>query len=134
MATGQQVTPPRKYWVGVFLAAAFVLFGLLAVLGILARDPTETRAQLGFSPNLYFWLLLIPAIFGEIVGVVGLFLRRTWATLGFGLSVVFTVLYYSYVLPVTGWKGPLAGPIVITALHIVLLWFAVVANVRRREA
>jgi uncharacterized membrane protein len=110
----------------VSLSTAFVLFGLVATLGIIVRDPAVINAQLGFSPNPVFWLLLGVAILGEVVGVLGLFMRRTWSTPGFGLSVVFTVLYYAYALSKNGWKGPI-GPVVITILHVVLLWFAVTA-------
>lgn len=130
MAIGEPIRPPRKYWVGTSLAAVFVLFGLVAMLGVIVQDPAVINAQLGFSPDLPFWLLLGVAIAGEVTGVFGLLMRRTWAWPAFGLSVVFTVLYYAYVLPKSGWTGPLAGPVVITILHAVLLWFAVVSTRR----
>ena len=126
MPTGELIKPPRKYWIGVCLAAAFVLFGLVATLGIAVRDPATINAQLGFTPDLPFWLLLGVAIFGEIAGIFGLFMRRAWATPPFGLSVIFTLLYYAYVLTKNGWQSPV-GPIIITLLHVVLLWFAVVS-------
>jgi hypothetical protein len=137
MATEETLKPPRKYWVGTAMSAAFVLFGLVAVLGILFQDPAVINAQLGITPNILFWLLLGAAILGEVGGVLGLFMRRAWATPAFGLSVVFTFMYYGYVLSENGWKGPYAGPVVITALHVALLWFAVVSArrgwVRRYE-
>lgn len=126
MATEETLKPPRKYWVGTALSAAFVLFGLVALLGIIFEDPAVVRAQFGISPNVWFWLFLGVAILGEVWGVLGLFMRRKFAVLAFGLSLVFTLLYYGYVLSKNGWQG-LVGPVVIALLHVALLWFAVVA-------
>ena len=127
-----QDTPraPPKYWVGVALASAFVLFGLLATLGIYMRGDEQNTALLGTAPDSIFWLFLAIAILGEVVGVLGLLARRTWATLGFGLSVIFTVLFYAYVLTKSGWTSSLIGPIVITLLHVALLWFAFASGSR----
>jgi hypothetical protein len=35
MAT-EEPSPPGKYWIGASLAAVFVLFGLIATLGVIA--------------------------------------------------------------------------------------------------
>ncbi|MEO8306969.1 MAG: hypothetical protein ABI616_02890 [Pseudomonadota bacterium] len=129
MVTEYLTKPPRKYWVGVSLASAFVLSGIVATLGIIFRPAAETTAQLGLSPDLIFWLLLGVAIVGEVGGILGLVLRRTWATSFFGLSLLFTPLFYAYVL-VKGTGGSIIGPVIITALHAALLWFSIVAGRR----
>ena len=130
MAIEASPKPPRKYWIGVALSAAFVLFGLVATLGIISRAPAENVALLGFTPDLPFWLLLGAAILGEVIGVLGLLRRRTWATTGFAFSVLYTVMYYMYVLHKGGWRGPLVGPAVITAVHALVLWFSIASGRR----
>ncbi|MEO8313577.1 MAG: hypothetical protein ABI645_02180 [Pseudomonadota bacterium] len=129
MAPEYLTKPPRKYWVGVSLASAVVLFGIVATLGIILRPAAEIAAQLGLSPDLIFWLLLGVAIVGEVVGILGLVLRRTWATPFFGLSLILTPMFYAYVL-VKGSGGSIIGPGVITMLHAALLWFSIVAGRR----
>lgn len=129
MTTPYLTKPPRRYWVGVSLSSAFVLFGIVATLGIIFRPAAETVAQMGMSPDLIFWVLLGVAIVGEVGGILGLVLRRTWATPFFGLSLFFTPLFYGYVLA-KGAGGSIVGPVVITALHAALLWFSIVAGRR----
>ena len=130
MAIEDTLGAPRRYWVGVALAAAFVLFGLVATLGIYMRGDAQNAAMLGSAPDFAFWLLLAIAILGEVIGVLGLLARRTWTTPGFGLSAVFTVLFYAYVLHKSDWAGSVIGPLVITVIHLVLVWFAVASSKR----
>lgn len=121
---------PRGYWVGVVLAGVFALFGLTAIVAAMVVGTAGMQQQMGFTPGMAFWALLVFAILTELIGVLGLVRRRRWAIPAFALSLFLTGLFYGYLIRGAGQAASLAGPVVITGAHAVLLWFAVYSSKR----
>jgi hypothetical protein len=82
------------------------------------------------------WLFVVyaVAVFGGLVGTIGLLMRKTWSTIALGLSLAAIVIQFGYTLLVMdaigllGASAALPFPITIFAIAVLLLWFSLRAK------
>ncbi len=126
---------PTRFWV---IAVAALLWNLLGTVMFvqqvimtpeaLAALPEAERAMREAAPgwiNIAFGV----AVFGGVLGAIGLLLKSRWAVLMFGLSLVGLVVQLASVYALTpAWQatGPagVAMPIVLVLIAIFLWWYA----------
>ena len=135
MTTVTAASRPVSYWVIAVLALLWNLLGvamfcmtLAATPEQLASMPVEQRRILDATPG---WMQVAygVAVFGGVLGAIGLLLRRRWAATFFLLSLVGLVVQtLGAFLSTPAWEvlGPagLVMPIVLLAIALFLLSYA----------
>lgn len=135
MTTVTAASRPVSYWVIAVLALLWNLLGvamfcmtLAATPEQLAAMPVEQRRILDATPG---WMQVAygVAVFGGVLGAIGLLLRRRWAATFFLLSLVGLVVQtLGAFLSTPAWEvlGPagLVMPIVLLAIALFLLSYA----------
>jgi len=135
MTTAIAASRPTSYWVIAVLALLWNLLGvamfcmtLMATPEQLAAMPAEQRRILDATPG---WMQVAygVAVFGGVLGAIGLLLRRRWAATMFLLSLVGLVVQVLAAFLVTpAWEvlGPagLVMPIVLLAIAMFLLSYS----------
>lgn len=127
---------PTWYWIVSALALVWMLFGVLAWLADVTMDEsalaqmTEAQRQLYTSRPQWLFVVYAIAIFSGLVGAIGLLMRKSWAIPAFAVSLVAIIVQFGYTflvmdtLEVLGAAAALPFPIVIFAIGVLLLWFA----------
>jgi len=135
MTTVIAASRPVSYWVIAVLALLWNLLGvamfcitLLATPEQLAAMPVEQRRILDATPG---WMQVAygVAVFGGVLGAIGLLLRRRWAATFFLLSLVgLVVQVLGAFLATPAWEvlGPsgLVMPIVLLVIALFLLSYS----------
>lgn len=135
MSTAIASPRPLSYWVIAVLALLWNLLGVLmfcmtlaATPGQIAAMPPEQQRILEATPG---WMQVAygVAVFGGVLGAIGLLLRRRWAATFFLLSLVGLVVQMLGAFLVTpAWEvlGPagLIMPIVLLAIALFLLSYS----------
>ena len=135
MSTAIASPRPLSYWVISVLALLWNLLGVLmfcmtlaATPGQIAAMPPEQQRILEATPG---WMQVAygVAVFGGVLGAIGLLLRRRWAATFFLLSLVGLVVQMLGAFLVTpAWEvlGPagLIMPIVLLAIALFLLSYS----------
>lgn len=127
---------PTWYWIVSALALVWMLFGVLAWLADVTMDEsalaqmTEAQRQLYTSRPQWLFVVYAIAIFSGLVGAIGLLMRKLWVIPAFAVSLVAIIVQFGYTflvmdtLEVLGAAAALPFPIVIFAIGVLLLWFA----------
>jgi hypothetical protein len=133
---------PAWFWAVSVLALLWMLVGLLALAMDFMTDEaalaqmTEAQRQLHTTRPQWVFVVYAVAIFSGLAGAIGLLLRRGWAVPALALSLVAVIVQFGYVflvmdaIAVMGAAQALPFPLMIFALALLWLWFAVIA--RRR--
>lgn len=141
MAGGFWVRPPLWYWLVALLALAWSFAGIFAYVSqvgmdaaALARLPAAQRDIWGMTPP---WVLgaYAVAVGGNLIGSLGLILRRRWSRPFFVLGLIGTVLQFGWTFTATPiWRtvGPSATIFPVLILLIGLLLIGVSGKARRR--
>lgn len=134
---------PKGYWIVAILAVVWMLFGVLAWVMDLMTDEaalaelSEAQRQLYASRPEWLFIVYAIAIFSGLVGAIGLLMRKGWAITAFGISLAAVIVQFGYTflamdaIRLLGATSALPFPIVIFAIGVFLLWFAV--HSRRRN-
>jgi len=133
--------PPYWYWLVSGLALLWMLFGTMAWVFDLMTDETTVAGMSEAQRQLYAarpqWLFAVYglAILSGLAGALGLVLRKGWAVPAFAVSLAAIVLQFGYtflVMDAIGLLGLAAVPfpLLIFAIGVFLVWFAVEARKR----
>ena len=134
--------PPTSYWVVSGLAVLWMLFGVMAWVMDLMTDEATVAGLSDAQRQLYAarpqWLFVVYgiAIFSGLGGAIGLLLRKSWATLLFGLSLAAVVVQFGYTfialhaVELLGAAAAVPFPLVIFLIGVALLWFSRRARAR----
>lgn len=136
--TQSMAKPPRSYWVVSGLALVWMLIGVLAwiadlMMNAALADWTEAQRQLyEMRPQWLFWVYAI-AVFSGLFGAIALLLRKAWSIPLFVLSLVAIIVQFGYTFLVMKaaellGAGAAAFPLLIFAIGVFLLWFALRAK------
>lgn len=142
MNTTIAVKPAGWFWVVAVLALLWNGLGVMAFV----MQVTMTREALDALPeaerllyeNLPLWVLIAfaVAVFGGLLGAIGLLLRKAWARTLFIVSFIGLMVQATYnfllsdTFEVMG-SGAMVMPIVVIVIAVFLIWFASMA--RRRH-
>jgi hypothetical protein len=128
--------PPTWYWVVSGLAVLWMLFGVMAWVMDLRTDEaalaelSEAQRQLYTARPQWLFAVYGVAIFSGLAGAIGLLLRKSWASMLFGLSLAAIVVQFGYTflamhaVEVLGAAAAIPFPLVIFLIGVALLWFA----------
>jgi len=121
--------PPIWYWV---IAVIALIWNGLGVDGYLGQAyNTEryrsayTQEQLDLAASMPSWVMgaFAIAVFGAIIGVIALFLRKKWATTFFAISLIAVIAQMGFTL-IKGHTDFLGMTISIIVFAIFLFWFS----------
>lgn len=133
---------PSWYWAVSVLALLWTLMGvasyLMQVYGAGAGlQPGMSEAQRTLDASMPAWVTgaFALAVFGGLLGSIGLLLRKRWARSLFILSLVAALAQFGWVLVVSDalallGKQAAVFPIVILFVCVALVWFAHYADKR----
>ena len=128
--------PPTWYWVVSGLAVLWMLFGVMAWVMDLMTDEaglaemSEAQRQLYAARPQWVFVVYGVAIFSGLAGAVGLLLRKSWASMLFGVSLAAIIVQFGYMflgmhaVQVLGAAAAIPFPLVIFVIGVTLLWFA----------
>jgi hypothetical protein len=128
--------PPTWYWVVSGLAVLWMLFGVMAWVMDLMTDEaslaelSEAQRQLYAARPQWLFVVYGVAIFSGLAGALGLLLRKSWASMLFGVSLAAVVVQFGYTflgmhaVQVLGAAAAIPFPLVIFLIGVALLWFA----------
>jgi hypothetical protein len=134
------IKPPTWYWVVSVLALIWMLFGVFAWTMDFLMDEAALAQMTDAQRQLYSvrpqWLFIVYAIaiFSGLAGAIGLVMRKAWAIPAFWISLIAIIIQFGYTLLVMdairllGAAAALPFPIVIFAIGVALLWFAIRAK------
>ena len=136
METAASVGPPRSHRVISILAIVWMLLGVVAWTLDLMTDEQSVAQMSEAQRQLYAarppWLFAVygVAIFGGLLGAVGLLMRKSWAVALLALSLVAVVIQFGYTflamdaIRLLGAGAALPFPLVIFGIGVALLWYA----------
>jgi hypothetical protein len=128
--------PPTWYWVVSGLAVLWMLFGVTAWVMDLMTDEaglaelSEAQRQLYTARPQWLFAVYGVAIFSGLAGAIGLLLRKSWASMLFGLSLAAIIVQFGYTffamraVAVLGAAAAIPFPLVIFLIGVALLWFS----------
>jgi hypothetical protein len=128
--------PPTWYWVVSGLAVLWMLFGVMAWVMDLMTDEaglaklSEAQRQLYAARPQWLFVVYGVAIFSGLAGAIGLLLRKSWASMLFGVSLAAIIVQFGYTflgmhaVQVLGAAAAIPFPLVIFLIGVALLWFA----------
>lgn len=128
--------PPAWYWIVAALAFLWEATGCYFYLTQVTMGPAElarlpaAQAEMFGGMAAWQWAAYAIAVWVGVIGAVGLFLRRRWASLGFWVSLIAAAIQYGYTIFATRLlelmpaREALPLPILIVVLGLVFLWFA----------
>ncbi len=134
--------PPRWYWIVAALALVWMAFGVMAFIMDPLTDEaalaemSEAQRELFLARPTWLFTVYGVSVFSGLAGAIGLLMRRGWAVTAFGLSLVFVIIQFVYVLFVMDAIGRIGAaeavpfPILIFTIGAVLLWFSLRAKRR----
>jgi hypothetical protein len=130
---------PKSYWIISILALVWMLFGVMAWVmdlmlddAALAKMSEPQRHLYEIRPQWLFGVYAV-AIFTGLAGAVGLLMRKGWAITAFAVSLVAIIVQFGYTFFIMNALEALGAaaaifPLVIFAIGIFLLWFAMRAR------
>lgn len=142
METKPASKPPTSFWVVSGIAVIWMLFGVMAWVMDLRMDDaalaqmSDAQRQVYASRPQWLFAVYAIAVFGGLIGAIGLLLRRQWSIAFLAISLVAIVVQFGYTFVVMdtikllGAGVALPFPIVIFAIGAFLLWFARRAKAR----
>ncbi|MDQ3139124.1 MAG: hypothetical protein M3Q15_00145 [Pseudomonadota bacterium] len=126
---------PTWFWVVAIAALLWNLLGVTAYLMQVYDHPAAsegmTEAQRQLKADMPAWVMgaYAIAVFGGAIGALGLLLRKSWAKIAFGISLLAVLAQQAWVfllsdaMAVMDSNGPvLSLAVIVVALS--LLWFA----------
>jgi hypothetical protein len=128
--------PPTWYWVVAGIAVLWMLFGVMAWVMDLMTDEaglaelSEAQRQLYAARPQWLFAVYGVAIFSGLGGAIGLLLRKSWASMLFGVSLAAIIVQFGYTflamhaVEVLGAAAAIPFPLVIFLIGVALLWFA----------
>ena len=128
--------PPTWYWVVSGLALLWMLFGVMAWVMDLMTDEaalaelSEAQRQLYAARPQWLFVVYGVAIFSGLAGSIGLLLRKSWASMLFGVSLAAIIVQFGYTfigmhaVQVLGAAAAIPFPLVIFPIGVALLWFS----------
>lgn len=128
--------PPTWYWIVSGLAVLWMVFGVMAWAMDLMTDEaslaelSEAQRQLYAARPQWLFAVYGVAIFSGLAGAIGLLLRKSWASMLFGLSLAAIVVQFGYTffamhaVQLLGAAVAIPFPLVIFLIGVGLLWFA----------
>lgn len=134
--TTAAIKPPTWYWVVSGLAVLWMLFGVMAWVMDLMTDEaslaelSEAQRQLFAARPQWLFVVYGVAIFSGLAGAIGLLLRKSWASMLFGLSLAAIIIQFGYTfiamraVELLGAAAAIPFPLVIFLIGVALLWFA----------
>lgn len=134
--TAATTKPPTWYWVVSGIAVLWMLFGVMAWVMDLMTDEagmaefSEAQRQLYAARPQWLFAVYGVAIFSGLAGAIGLLLRKSWASMLFGLSLAAVVVQFGYTffamhaVEVLGAAAAIPFPLVIFLIGVALVWFA----------
>ncbi len=128
-------TVPRWYWVIAALALLWNLLGCFFLgIELFAQEQmmqAMTEPQKEWARSIPDWIYFVygVAVLTGVAGSIGLFLRKSWATLMFAISLVAVIVQMVYTMIIGGGlqaMGPsgLVMPALVIAIAAALLWFS----------
>ena len=91
---------------------------------------SEAQRQLYAARPQWLFAVYGVAIFSGLAGAIGLLLRKSWASMLFGLSLAAIIVQFGYTsiamhaVEVLGAAAAIPFPLVIFLIGVALLWFA----------
>ena len=134
--TTTAIKPPTWYWVVAGIAVLWMLFGVMAWVMDLMTDEaglaelSEAQRQLYAARPQWLFVVYGVAIFSGLAGAIGLLLRKSWASMLFGVSLAAIIVQFGYTflgmhaLQVLGAAAAVPFPLVIFLIGVALLWIA----------
>ncbi len=134
--TTAAIKPPTWYWVVSGLAVLWMLFGVMAWVMDLMTDEaslaelSEAQRQLFAARPQWLFVVYGVAIFSGLAGAIGLLLRKSWASMLFGLSLAAIIIQFGYTffamraVELLGAAAAIPFPLVIFLIGVALVWFA----------
>lgn len=131
----QSIQVPTWYWVAAVIFLLWNLMGLVSFLSLTIMKDQMMEALPLAEQELYnsfpFWTYIVFAIavFGGIIGCIGLLMRKKWAKVAFIISLVGIVpqmtynIFFSNTMAVKGITA-LIMPIMIVVVGFFLVWYA----------
>ena len=126
--------PPAWFWIVAVLGLLWELFGVamyLMTVGIIenAQEMSEAERSLMESSPTWVTGLFAIGVFGGLLGVLGLLLRKSWARPLLILSLVAVILQFGGWLLMTDAVAVVGSsvflmPAIIVAVAILLVWVA----------
>ena len=126
---------PTWFWVVSGIALVWNLLGLLAYTGHMMQGPEEfakmPEAERLLYESIPAWATgaFTLAVFGGVIGSIGLIMRKAWSGIAFIASLAGVVLqqihsfFLSNTFEVIG-QEQMVGPIVVLIGAIALVWFS----------
>jgi hypothetical protein len=132
---------PRWYWVIAAVALLWNLMGLAAfAVELFAQESamqSMTEAQKVWARSIPGWIYFIygVAVITGVAGSIGLFLRKSWTTLLFGICLVAVIIQMIYTMIIAGGLRVVGGsgaitPALVIIIAAALLWFSRYARSR----
>ena len=128
---------PKWFW---FLTVIFLLWNIMGVLSFywhtfitdeaLSKLPENERALYGDYP-LWTTIVFAIAVFGGLIGSLGLLLRRKWAKTFFILSFIAIIpqmihnVFFTKSVDVYGLIQAITMPIFVVIIGGLLIWFSI---------
>jgi hypothetical protein len=132
---------PRWYWVIAAVALLWNLMGLAAfAIEMFAQEaamramPEVQKAWVRSIPSWIYFIYAVAVLTG-VAGSIGLFLRKSWTTLMFGICLVAVLIQMIYTmiiaggLRIAGASGAIT-PALVIIIAAALLWFSRFARSR----
>ena len=126
--------PPAWFWVVAVLGLLWEAFGVamyLMTVGVLenAKEMSEAERSLMESSPMWVTGLFAIGVFGGLLGVLGLLLRKSWARPLLIVSLVAVILQFGGWLLMTDALAVVGAsvfvmPVIIVAVAILLVWVA----------
>ena len=142
MSAEQAAKPPVWFWIIVVVMTLWNAAGVAAFVAQVTMTP-EALAQLpaeeqALYTGLPVWALaaFAVAVFGGLLGCLGLILRKRWAVPLFVLSLIGVLVQFGHALLQTSavevhGTQAVIGPVVIIVAGIFLIWFSLLASKRQ---
>ncbi len=126
---------PTWYWVA---AIFFLLWNLMGVMSFLQHsfiteealnEMSHAESDLYRSYPTWTYIVFAIAVFGGLLGSIGLLLRKSWAKIAFVISLVAIIpqmtqnLFFSNAREVYG-PGTEIMPILVIVIGVFLVWFS----------
>ena len=127
--------PPRAFLIISIIALVWNLFGVMSFVSFVTMSP-EALAEMPASERVLFetspaWVsgVFAIAVFGGVLGCVGLLLKRAWAAPVFIVSLAAVLIQFGHWLFVTDAMKvygvqAVFMPVLVTAIAVFLVWYS----------
>lgn len=133
---------PTSYWVVSVISLVWMLFGVAAWFMDFMMPASALEQMDAAQRQLYVtrpqWLFVVYAIavFGGLLGAIGLLVRRRWARAALWVSLAAVIVQFGYTfvvmdaIQVLGAARAVPFPVVIFSIGVFLIWYSGLAQRR----